>query len=36
MLLLELQKQFKRLEGVPYPNPNNFTELEIPKRLSRR
>jgi len=35
MLRLELQKQFERLGEVPDPDPNNFTELEIPKRLGR-
>jgi hypothetical protein len=31
MLRLEKQKQFKRLDEAPAPNPNNFTELEIAK-----
>jgi hypothetical protein len=31
MLRLELQKRFERIDGMQDPEPNNITELEIPR-----
>jgi hypothetical protein len=35
-LRLELQKRFERIDGMPDPDPNNITELEIPMGFSGR
>ena len=36
MLRLELQKGFERIDEMQDPDPNNFSELEIPKSLIGR
>jgi hypothetical protein len=36
MLRFELQKGFERIDGMQDPDPNNFTELGIPKSLIGR
>jgi hypothetical protein len=36
MLRLELQKSFERIDEMQDPDPNNFTELEIPLSLIGR
>jgi len=36
MLRLELQKRFERMDEMQDPDPNNFSELEIPKSLIGR
>ena len=36
MLRLELQKRFERVDEKQDPDPNNFSELEIPKSLIGR
>jgi hypothetical protein len=36
MLRLELQKRFERIDEMQDPDPNNFTELEIPLSVIRR
>jgi len=36
MLRLELQKRFERMDEMQDPDPNNFSELEIPKSLFGR